>query len=61
MCGPGRDFLEFAPDEGVENLAGWENQGDGRETTLGGFEAFQFGGTVKDGAKRIIAQKAVVR
>ena len=35
--------------------------GDGSKSTLSGFDAFQLGGTyVKDGKKRVIAQKTVV-
>ena len=52
-------ILEFAPGE-IKNLPGYENQGDGSESTLGGFDAFQIGGTYEDGAKRLIAQKTVV-
>jgi hypothetical protein len=54
-------ILEFAPGE-LKNLPGFDSMGgDGSASTLGGFDAFQFGGTyVKDGAKRMIAQKTVV-
>ena len=53
-------ILEYAPNE-IRNLPGYENQGDGSSSTLGGFDAFQIGGVyVKDGAKRVIAQKTVV-
>jgi hypothetical protein len=53
-------ILEYAPGE-VKNLPGYENQGDGNESTLGGFDAYQIGGAyVKDGVKRVIAQKTVV-
>lgn len=52
--------LEFAPGE-VKNLPGYESQGDGSASTLGGFDAYQIGGTyVRNGAKRVIAQKTVV-
>jgi len=51
--------LEYAPGE-LKNLPGFEG-GDGNTSTLGGFDAFQIGGSyVKDGAKRMIAQKTVV-
>jgi hypothetical protein len=54
-------ILEFAPGE-LKNLPGFDAMGgNGEASTLGGFDAFQFGGTyVKDGAKRMIAQKTVV-
>jgi Probable lipoprotein LpqN len=53
-------ILEFAPGE-IKNLPGYEHQGDGSESTLGGFDAYQIGGTyMKDGVKRVIAQKTVV-
>ncbi|OLO98675.1 hypothetical protein BVU76_29640 [Mycolicibacterium porcinum] len=53
-------ILEYAPNE-IRNLPGYENQGDGSASELSGFEAYQIGGTyVKDGAKRLIAQKTVV-
>lgn len=53
-------ILEYAPNE-IKNLPGYEAMGDGSGSTLGGFQAFQFGGGyVRDGAKRVIAQKTVV-
>jgi hypothetical protein len=53
-------ILEFAPGE-VKNLPGYEGAAAGSPSTLGGFEAVQLGGTyVKDGVKRLIAQKTVV-
>lgn len=53
-------ILEYAPNE-IKNLPGYEAMGDGSSSTLGGFQAFQFGGGyVRDGAKRVIAQKTVV-
>lgn len=53
-------ILELAPNE-LKNLPQFEALGDGSKTTLSGFDAFQFGGNyVKDGKKRIIAQKTVV-
>jgi hypothetical protein len=52
-------ILEYAPGE-LKNLPGFEG-GDGDKRTLGGFDAYQIGGSyVKDGAKRMIAQKTVV-
>ncbi|MCV7284454.1 LpqN/LpqT family lipoprotein [Mycolicibacterium wolinskyi] len=53
-------ILEYAPNE-IRNLPGYENQGDGSAGTLGGFDSYQIGGIyVKDGARRLIAQKTVV-
>ena len=53
-------ILEFAPGE-MKNLPGYEGEGDGSASTLGGFDAWQIGGSyMKDGAKRMIAQKTVV-
>ena len=54
-------ILEYAPGE-LKNLPGFDGMGsEGSESTLGGFDAFQFGGTyVKDGVARMIAQKTVV-
>lgn len=53
-------ILEYAPNE-VKNLPGYENEGDGSAGTFSGFDSYQIGGTyVKDGARRLIAQKTVV-
>ena len=53
-------ILEFAPGE-LKNLPQYEPLGDINESTLSGFDAVQLGGMyVKDGKKRIIAQKTVV-
>jgi hypothetical protein len=53
-------IFEYAPGE-LKNLPGYESAGDGNNAKLGGFDAFQSGATyVKDGAKRLIAQKTVV-
>ena len=53
-------IIEFAPGE-LKNLPGFEGQGDGSASTLGGFDAWQVGGSyVKNGTKRMIAQKTVV-
>jgi hypothetical protein len=53
-------ILEYAPGE-LKNLPGFEGMGEGSKSTLGGFDAYQFGGSyVKDGVKRMIAQKTVV-
>jgi hypothetical protein len=52
--------IEYAPGE-VQNLPGYEGFGDGSSSTLGGFQAWQLGGTYKRGGKtRVIAQKTVV-
>ena len=51
--------MEYAPGE-LKNLPGFDG-GDGNTSTLGGFNAYQIGGSyVKDGTKRMIAQKTVV-
>lgn len=53
-------ILEFAPGE-VKNLPGYQNMGDGTQTELSGFDAFQIGGAyTRDGVTRMIAQKTVV-
>jgi hypothetical protein len=53
-------IFKFAPGE-LKNLPGYESAGDGGEAKLSGFDAYQIGATyVKDGAKRLIAQKTVV-
>ena len=53
-------ILEFAPGE-LKNLPGYEGEGNGSASTLGGFDAWQMGGSyMKDGTKRMIAQKTVV-
>ncbi|MCX2931160.1 LpqN/LpqT family lipoprotein [Mycobacterium sp. CVI_P3] len=55
-----KKILQFAPGE-LENLPDWEPLGDPSDSTLGGFDAVQLGGNyMKDGKKRIIAQKTVV-
>jgi hypothetical protein len=52
-------ILEYAPGE-MRNLPGYEGDGTGVASQLGGFDAWQIGGTyVKDGAKRAVAQKTV--
>jgi hypothetical protein len=52
-------IIEYAPGE-LKNLPGFEG-GNGNTGKLSGFEAFQIGGTyVRDGVKRMIAQKTVV-
>ena len=51
--------FKFAPGE-LKNLPGFEG-GDGKTGTLSGFDAYQIGGTyVRDGVKRMIAQKTIV-
>ena len=53
-------ILQYAPGE-VQNLPGYEGSGDGKASTLGGFQAWQIGGTYqRDGKTRMIAQKTVV-
>ncbi|MCW2517660.1 MAG: putative lipoprotein LpqN [Mycobacterium sp.] len=53
-------IFKYAPGE-LKNLPGYESAGDGGEAKLGGFDAYQIGATyVKDGAKRLIAQKTVI-
>ncbi|BBY65061.1 envelope biogenesis lipoprotein LpqN [Mycolicibacterium helvum] len=55
-----KKILELAPGE-LKNLPHWEALGDPQTNTLSGFDAVQLGGNyVKDGKKRIIAQKTVV-
>ena len=50
----------MAPGE-LANLPSWESLGEPNKSTLSGFDAVQLGGNyVKDGKKRIIAQKTVV-
>lgn len=52
-------IMEYAPGE-LKNLPGFEG-GNGNSSTLGGFDAYQIGGSyVKGGVKRMIAQKTVV-
>ncbi len=52
-------ILEYAPGE-MKNLPGYEGDGVGSASQLGGFDAWQVGGTyLKDGAKRAVAQKTV--
>lgn len=53
-------ILQYAPGE-VQNLPGYEGSGEGKASTLGGFQAWQIGGTYqRDGKTRMIAQKTVV-
>ncbi|NTY59129.1 LpqN/LpqT family lipoprotein [Mycolicibacterium sphagni] len=55
-----KKILELAPGE-LANLPQWAPLGDSNTSTLSGFDAVQLGGNyVKDGKKRIIAQKTVV-
>lgn len=52
-------ILEYAPGE-MKNLPGYEGDGVGSASQLGGFDAWQVGGTyMKDGGKRAVAQKTV--
>ena len=53
-------IFKFAPGE-LQNLPGYESAGDGGDAKLGGFDAYQIGATyVKDGTKKLIAQKTVI-
>src|SRR6476619_4343038 len=53
-------ILEFAPGE-MKNLPGYEGDGVGSASKLGGFDAWQIGGTYnKNGVKHAVAQKTVV-
>ncbi|UXA07901.1 LpqN/LpqT family lipoprotein [Mycobacterium sp. SMC-2] len=52
-------IIQYAPGE-VQNLPGYDG-GDGKASTLAGFQAWQLGGTYeRDGTTRVIAQKTVV-
>lgn len=52
--------LEYAPGE-LKNLPDYEGGNEGQTGKLAGFDAVQVGGTfVKDGQKRMIAQKTVI-
>jgi hypothetical protein len=52
-------ILQYAPGE-MKNLPGYEGDGTGSASTLGGFDAWQIGGTyMKNGVKRAVAQKTV--
>jgi probable lipoprotein LpqN len=52
-------ILEFAPGE-MRNLPGYQGNGVGSASTLGGFDAWQVGGTyMKNGVKHAVAQKTV--
>ncbi|KKC02261.1 hypothetical protein AWC17_17685 [Mycobacterium nebraskense] len=52
-------IIQYAPGE-VQNLPGYDGS-DGSASTLGGFQAWQLGGTYqRDGNTRTIAQKTVV-
>lgn len=53
-------ILNYAPGE-LKNLPGYEPLGDDTRSTVSGFDAIQLRGNyMKDGKKRIIAQKTVV-
>lgn len=54
-------ILEYAPNE-IRNLPGYDGEGsNGSADTLSGFDAYQIGGVyVRDGERRLIAQKTVV-
>jgi hypothetical protein len=52
-------LVQYAPGE-LNNLPGFDGPPTGETSTLGGFDAVQLGGSyVKDGVKRMIAQKTV--
>jgi hypothetical protein len=52
-------IAEYAPGE-LQNLPGFEG-GEAQKNQLGGFEAYQVGGSyLRDGVKRMIAQKTVI-
>ena len=53
-------IIEYAPGE-LQNLPGYQGSGNGSASTLGGFQAWQLGGTYeKNGKRRAVAQKTVV-
>jgi Probable lipoprotein LpqN len=53
-------LIQYAPGE-LQNLPGYQGSGNGNVSTLGGFAAWQLGGTYdKNGKRRAIAQKTVV-
>ena len=53
-------ILEFAPGE-LKNLPECQGEGGGGTSTLGGFDAYQIGGSyMRDGVKHMISQKTVV-
>lgn len=53
-------IFKFAPGE-LQNLPGYESAGEGSDAKLAGFDAYQIGATyIKDGTKKLIAQKTVV-
>jgi Probable lipoprotein LpqN len=53
-------ILDLAPGE-LNNLAGYKPLNEGRDSTLGGFPAYQLGGTwVDNGTTKVVAQKTVV-
>ncbi|OBK80116.1 hypothetical protein A5651_01190 [Mycobacterium sp. 1274761.0] len=52
-------ILQFAPGE-MKNLPGFEGSGDGQPSKLGGFDAWEVGGTyMKKGVRHAVAQKTV--
>jgi hypothetical protein len=53
-------ILQYAPNE-LRSLPGYQGSGNGRSSTLSGFQAWQLKGTYrKDGKTRAVAQKTVV-
>jgi len=53
-------IIDLAPGE-LNNLSGYKPMNEGATSTLGGFQAYQLGGTwVDNGQTKIVAQKTVV-
>ncbi len=53
-------IFQYAPGE-LKNLPGYESMGEGGDSKLGGFDAYQIGaGYSQNGVKKMIAQKTVV-
>ena len=53
-------LIELAPGA-IKNLPGFKQMGDGNEDNLGGFPAYQLGGTwTQDGKEKAVAEKVVV-
>lgn len=53
-------LIQYAPGE-LQNLPGYQGSGNGNASALGGFAAWQLGGTYdKNGKRRAVAQKTVI-
>ena len=53
-------LIELAPGA-IKNLPGFKQMGDGNEDNLGGFPAYQLGGTwTQDGKEKAVAEKVVI-